>query len=185
MSDMKPVPGQGLKLSLNASRIKAAAQRTQSTPGGAQPRKKQGYKPRPGKPLWMLHTDLTEAIIKNKEFGQIFGRRAFGRLQGFCRKTGGFEHDPHESARKRVWYRHGMVRRYYHDRNKRKVISTGLGLTRSEDRIDWVPALAEAKLVGFVQTLLNRPYTKRDLKKADHTYSPQEEGEDRGEDDQK
>jgi len=46
-------------------------------------------------------------------------------------------------------------------------------------RIDWVPTLA-AKLVNFVQTLLNRPYTKRDLKKADHTYAPQEDegGED-------
>ena len=98
---------------------------------------------------------------------------AFGRLQGFCRKTGGFEHDPHESARKRVRYRHGMVRRYYHDRNKRKVVPPSR--TRSEDAYDWVPTLA-TKLVGFVQTLLNRPYTKRDLKKADHTYSPQEEG---------
>ena len=56
---------------------------------------------------------------------------AFGRLQGFCRKTGGFEHDPHESARKRVRYRHGMVRRYYHDRNKRKVVPPSR--TRSED----------------------------------------------------
>jgi hypothetical protein len=47
-------------------------------------------------------------------------------------------------------------------------------------RIDWVPALA-TKLVNFVQTLLDRPYTRRDLKKADHTYSPQE---DDGDDDQ-
>ena len=53
-------------------------------------------------------------------------------------------------------------------------------------RIDWVPALA-TKLVNFVQTLLDRPYTRRDLKKADHTYSPQEDDgdDDQGEDEKK
>ena len=116
MPDMKPVPGQGLKLSLNASRIKAAAQRSHSTPGSGQPRKKQVYKPRPAKPLWIQLSDLTEIVIKNRQFGQVFGDAGtFRRLHELYRNTGGFEHDPQESARKRVRHRHGMVRGYCSD----------------------------------------------------------------------
>ena len=184
MPDMKPVPGQGLKLSLNASRIKAAAQRTQSTPGGAQPRKKQGYKPRPGKPLWMLLTDLTEAIIKNKEFGQIFGTPVLLEdYRDFVEKPV----DLNTILTKARENAYGTVMEWFADITMIETNAKSYHEAEQEVkmRIDWVPALA-TKLVGFVQTLLNRPYTKRDLKKADHTYSPQEEGgEDRGEDDQK
>jgi len=178
MPEMKPVPGQGLKLSLNASRIKAAAQRSQSTPGGGQPRKKQVYKPRPAKPLWIQLTDLTEIIIKNKEFGQIFGTPVL--LEDY-RNFVDTPVDLNTILRKARSNMYGTVMEWFGDITM--IESNAKAYHQSEQevkmRIDWVPTLA-AKLVNFVQTLLNRPYTKRDLKKADHTYAPQEDedGED-------
>ena len=179
MPDMKPVPGQGLKLSLNASRIKAAAQRSHSTPGSGQPRKKQVYKPRPAKPLWIQLSDLTEIVIKNRQFGQVFGTPVL--LEDY---TNYIETpvDLNTILKKARGNAYGTVMEWFAD--IALIESNAKAYHESEQevkmRIDWVPALA-TKLVNFVQTLLDRPYTRRDLKKADHTYSPQE---DDGDDDQ-
>jgi transcription initiation factor TFIID subunit 1 len=169
----KPVPGQGLKLSLNTFKIKKAAEQEEA--GNARKRAAVGGGGGPkrnmlGKPLRQVLAELTETAIKQKEFFSIFGTEVL--LEDYNLYV--------ESPLDLVTILNRCNQNSYRSCNEWvmdiKLIASNakkyhLNEADIKLRLDWVPPLAD-KLVTFIEALLRRKQTIKDLKKADPSYIP-------------